>query len=165
LIPKIGPHFHFRVEQIYFHAIRALALKHNKTVSEYLRDEVVEPFLQAKATEATQPEFAAATRAEFVRDVKEYVDLATGIPIAGGNGLPSDKRREDLEALVWKTLTDLNEFIQTEEAARNARASTNGMEVMRVALATVYLEILKYQDKATVGPSPQPWKYQNAGIR
>jgi hypothetical protein len=68
LNPEIGPIVRFRVAQIYFDAIRALALKHNKTVSEYLRDEVVEPFLQAKAREATRPQFAAATVAQFIRD-------------------------------------------------------------------------------------------------
>ena len=87
--PEIGPLVHFRIEQIYFDAIRALAMKHDKTVSEYLRDDVVEPFLQAKAKEATGAQFTAATGAQFIRDVKEYLDLATGIPIAGGSGLPS----------------------------------------------------------------------------
>ena len=83
--------------------------------------------------------------------MKEYLDLATGIPIAGGSGLPSDKHLEDLEALVWKALTDLDAFIKTEQAAENARARINGMEVM-AALAAVHLQILKYQDKANVGP-------------
>jgi hypothetical protein len=72
-------------------------MKHDKTVSEYLRDDVVEPFLQAKAKEATGAQFTAATGAQFtaatgaqfIRDVKEYLDLATGISIAGGSGLPS----------------------------------------------------------------------------
>jgi hypothetical protein len=44
------------------------------------------------------------------------------VPIAGGRGLPSDQRRDEFEALVWKALHDLEEFIQTEEAAKNARA-------------------------------------------
>ena len=148
--PKIGPHVHFRVEQIYFDALRALALNRNMTVSQYLRDMVVEPFLQAKTKEGTGLQFAA-TSAQFIRHVKEYLDLATGIPIAGGTGLPSDKHRDDLETLVWKALQDLEEFIKTEEAAKNARARTNGMEVM-AALAAVHLQILKYQDKTAVGP-------------
>ena len=62
-------------------------------VSMYIRDMVVEPFLQAKARETRKAiggQFAAAIGGQFIRDVKEYLDLATGIPIAGGSGLPVD---------------------------------------------------------------------------
>lgn len=39
------------------------------------------------------------------RHVKEYLEyLAMGILIASGSGLPSDRHREDLEALGWKAL-------------------------------------------------------------
>jgi hypothetical protein len=136
-------------------------MKHDKTVSEYLRDDVVEPFLQAKAKEATGAQFTAPTGAQFIRDVKEYLDLATGIPIVGGSGLPSDQHLDDLEALVWKALTDLDAFVKTEQAAENARARINGMDVM-AALATVHLQILKYQDEAAVGPLLERVK---AGLR
>ena len=36
--------------------------------------------------------------------MKEYIDLAVGIPITAG--LPSDRRRDELEALVWKATQD-----------------------------------------------------------
>ena len=67
--------------------------------------------------------------------MKEYIDLATGVPIAGGSGLPSDKRRDELEALVWKAMQDAADFMKTEEAAKNARARTHVMEVMAAMAA------------------------------
>jgi hypothetical protein len=54
--------------------------------------------------------------------VKEYLDVATSVTIAAG--LPSDRRRDDLEALVWKALQDAQEFMKTEEAAKNAKKVT-----------------------------------------
>jgi hypothetical protein len=89
------------------------------------------------------------TVSQFSRDVKEYLDLTTSTPTAAG--LPSDKRRDELEELVWKTLQDAAEFRRTEDAAKNARDRVNVMEVT-TAIATVHLEVMKYQDKAAVGP-------------
>ena len=57
---------------------------------------------------------------QFSHHVKEYIDLKECIPIA--SGLPSDKRRDDLEALVWKAIQDAADFTKTEEAAKNAKA-------------------------------------------
>jgi hypothetical protein len=150
LTPKIGPKVQFHVEQLYFDALRALSMKDGMSVSEYLRDNVVEPFLQAKTREEDTVRQSAGTSVQFIRHVKEYLDLATGIPIAGDTGLPSDGRRDDLEAVVWKALQDLADFVKTEEAAKNAKARTHSMEVM-AAMATAHLAILKYQDKAAVG--------------
>ena len=122
MVPKIGPKIQVRLEQLYFDALRALALDKGLTVSEYLRDNVVEPFLAAKTKEEGIVRLSGSLSVRFVRRVKEYLDLATGIPIAGTTtGLPSDRRRDDLEALVWKALQDLGEFIKTEEAAKNAK--------------------------------------------
>ena len=80
---------------------------------------------------------------ELTRHVKEYMDLAMGIPIA--SGLPSDKRRDEFEARVWIAMQDAAEFMKTKEAAKNAKARVGVMEVM-AALATVHLQIMKYQD-------------------
>ncbi len=52
--------------------------------------------MAVKTRERTGAQFNS-TVAQFNRHVKEYVDLALGVPIA--SGLPSDKHRDDLEAL------------------------------------------------------------------
>jgi hypothetical protein len=44
--------------------------------------------------------------------------------------LHSDKRRDELEALVWKALQDAQDFMKTEEAAKNARVRVKGMEAV-----------------------------------
>lgn len=93
----------FNVEQIYFDTLRVLALRDG--MSEYLRDNVVEPFLQVKTKEEDIVRLSGSVSVRFIRRVKEYLDLATGIPIAGATGLPSDGRRDDLEAVVKLTST------------------------------------------------------------
>ncbi len=163
MVLKIGPKIQVRLEQLYFDVLCGLAQLKGVPVSEYVRNEVVEPFLKAKTEEDPTGIQSASTVFQcFVRHVKMYLDLATGILIAGTTtGLPSDKRRDDLEAFVWKALQDLGEFIKAEEAAKNAKVRTHSMEVM-AAMATTLLEILKYQDKAAIGPLLERVK---AGLR
>ncbi len=146
--PKVGQNVVFRLQPMYLEAIRLLALEKHMTPSEYLREEVIKVHLQAKTRERTAMQFGGAAM-QFSHHVKEYIDLKECIPIA--SGLPSDKRRDDLEALVWKAIQDAADFTKTEEAAKNAKARSSVMEVM-AALAAVHLEILKYQDQAAVGP-------------
>ncbi len=152
--PKIGQNVVFRLQPMYLEAIRLLALEKHMTPSEYLREEVIRGHLQAKTRERTAMQFGGAAL-QFSHHVKEYTDLALsmglplGIPIA--SGLPSDKRRDDLEALIWKAIQDAADFMKTEEAAKNAKARIHVMEVM-AATANVHLEILKYQDQAAVAP-------------
>jgi hypothetical protein len=124
----------FRLEQQYFDLVTVLAREAEKTRSEYMREEVIIPYLAQKIRERTVSQFSSIV-SQFIRHVKEYVDLATGVPIAGGSGLPSDKRRDELEALVWKAMQDAAEFMKTEEAAKNARARTHVMEVMAAMAA------------------------------
>jgi len=81
--------------------------------------------------------------------VKAYIDTYYSVQIA--SALPSDNRRDALEALVWKALQDAQEFMKTEEAAKSAQARLRVMEVV-AALSAVHLEIMKYQDQAAVAP-------------
>jgi len=64
----VGPHLHFRLQPLSADAISALALERNKTVSQYLREDAVEPFFQAKVKERTV--------AQLSRHVREYIALA-----------------------------------------------------------------------------------------
>jgi hypothetical protein len=83
--------------------------------------------LQAKTRERSVRQFGA-TVGQFRRHVKEYLDVATGVTTPAG--LPSDRRRDDLEALVWKALQDAQEFMKTEEAAKYAKAIVQGFRVV-----------------------------------
>jgi hypothetical protein len=73
--PWIGLHLHLRLQPLYADAIRALALERNKTVSHYLREDVVGPFFQAKVKERTVLQFAA-TVSQLNRHEREYIALA-----------------------------------------------------------------------------------------
>jgi len=77
--------------------------------------------LQAKTRERTVRQFGA-TVGQFSRYVKVYLDVATSVTTAAD--LPSDRRRDDLEALIWKALQDAQEFMKTEEAAKKAKKVT-----------------------------------------
>ena len=78
---KIGLAFIFRLPELYDRALRLVAEEAGMTPSEYMREKVVETYLQQRARERTVPQ-SWNTVAQFSRHVKECLDLAIGVPIA-----------------------------------------------------------------------------------
>lgn len=142
---KIGPEVHFKLPQLYDNAVLLLALEAHVTKSEYLR-QIVEEHLKAKTRERIGLRFDSIV-AQLSRHVKEYIDLVLNVPIAAE--LPSQKLREELEALVSKVLQDAQNLLKTEEAAKNIQSKVAVMAVV-AALANAHIAIIKDPDQTVV---------------
>jgi hypothetical protein len=69
--------------------------------------------------------------------------------VAVAGALPGKERRAELEKLTWEAVKKAHEFIQTEEAAKNAKHRM--LAIQAVALITrAEAEILADMDKAEV---------------
>ena len=69
--------------------------------------------------------------------------------VAVAGALPGKERRAELEKLTWEAVKKAHEFIQTEEAAKNAKHRM--LAIQTVALITrAEAEILADMDKAEV---------------
>jgi hypothetical protein len=130
----------------YLAALKAFALQSDVSLAEYVRDMVHDHILQSGAAFR---ESGAAFRA-FINAVKAWViDYRECVLIAGGGALPAKERRAELERLTWEAVKKAHEFIQTEEAAKNAKHRM--LAIQTIALITrAEEEILSDMDRAEV---------------
>jgi hypothetical protein len=92
-------------------------------------------------------ERGAALRA-FITAGKAWI-IAYHECVAIAGALPGKERRAELEKLTWEAVKKAHEFIQTEEAAKNAKHRM--LAIQAIALITrAEAEILVDMDKAEV---------------
>jgi hypothetical protein len=134
-----------RMPPEYLAALRALALQSDVPLAEYVRGIVHDHILQRGAAFR---ERGAALRA-FINAGKEWIVAYRGEVVFIAAGLPAKLRRAELEKLTWEAVKKAYEFIQTEEAAKNAKHRM--LAIQALALITrAEEEILKDMDKAEV---------------
>ena len=133
-----------RMPPEYIAALKAFAFQSGVPLAEYVRDMVHDHILQRGA--AFQ-ERGAALRA-LIHAGKAWV-IAYHECVAVAAGLPGKERRAELEKLTWEAVKKAHEFIQTEEAAKNAKHRM--LAIQAIALITRAEEqILADMDKAEV---------------
>jgi hypothetical protein len=128
----------------YLAALKAFAFQSGVPLAEYVRGMVHDHILQRGAA---LRERGAALRA-LINAGKAWIIAYHGcMEIAGA--LPGKERRAELERLTWDAVKKAHEFIQTEEAAKNAKHRM--LAIQAVALITrAEAEILADMDKAEV---------------
>lgn len=141
---RVGPRVKMRLPEPYIAALRALALKHGITMSDYMRDMVRHHLLE------TGPQFGeSGVRLDrFIRSVKQFILTYRGLAVVSA-GLPAKPKREELEHLTWDAVLRAYEFAKSEEAAANAKARLRAMEVLGNLVRAERL-ILHDQDEAAV---------------
>jgi len=128
----------------YLAALKAFAFQSGVPLAEYVRGMVHDHILQRGAAFR---ERGAALRT-FINAGKAWViGYREDVAIAGA--LPGKERRAELERLTWEAVKKAHEFIQSEEAAKNAKHRI--LAIQAVALITrAESEILVDMDKAEV---------------
>ena len=133
-----------RMPPEYLAALKAFAFQSNVPLAEYVRGVVHDHILQRGAAFR---ERGAALRA-LINAGKAWV-IAYYECVAVAGVLPGKERRAELEKLTWEAVKKAHEFIQTEEAAKNAKHRM--LAIQAVALITrAEAEILVDMDKAEV---------------
>jgi len=128
----------------YMAALKVFAHEDGVPVSEYVREMVREHILQ-RGARFMEP--GARLRA-LINAGKTWV-IAYHRCVTVAAGLPGKERRAELERLTWEAVKKAHEFIQTEEAAKNAKYRM--LAIQAVALITrAEEEILADMDKAEV---------------
>ena len=133
-----------RMPPEYVAALKAFAFQSDVPLAEYVRGMVHDHILQRGAASR---ERGAALRA-LINAGKAWV-IAYHECVAIAGALPGKERRAELERLTWEAVKKAHEFIQTEEAAKNARHRM--LAIQAVALITrAEEEILADMDQAEV---------------
>ena len=133
-----------RMPPEYIAALKAFAFQSGVPLAEYVRAMVHDHILQRGAAFR---ERGAALRA-LIHAGKAWV-IAYHECVAVAAALPGKERRAELEKLTWEAVKKAHEFIQTEEAAKNAKHRM--LAIQAVALITrAEAEILVDMDKAEV---------------
>jgi hypothetical protein len=128
----------------YLMALKAFAFQSGVPLAEYVRGMVHDHILERGAG---LRERGAALRALINAEKAWLIAYHGGVVIAGA--LPGKERRAELEKLTWEAVKKAHEFIQTEEAAKNAKHRM--LAIQAVALITrAESEILVDMDKAEV---------------
>ena len=133
-----------RMPPEYVAALKAFAFQSDVPLAEYVRDMVHDHILERGAAFR---ERGGALRA-LINTGKAWV-IAYHECVAVAAGLPGKERRAELERLTWEAVKKAHEFIQTEEAAKNAKNRI--LAIQAIALITRAEEqILADMDKAEV---------------
>ena len=133
-----------RMPPAYVAALKVFAFQSGVPLAEYVRDIVHDHILERGGAFR---ERGGALRA-LINAVKAWV-IAYHECVAVAAGLPGKERRAELEKLTWEAVKKAHEFIQTEEAAKNAKHRM--LAIQTVALITrAEAEILADMDKAEV---------------
>ena len=121
----------------YVAALKAFAFQDDVSFAEYVRDMIHDHILER-----------GASFMSFVNAGKAWLmAYHEAVPIAGA--LPAKDRRAELEKLTWDAVKKAHEFIQTEDAAKNAKHRI--LAIKAIALITHAEEqILLDMDKAEV---------------
>ena len=128
----------------YIAALKVFAFHSGVSVPDYVRGLVHDHILQKGAAFR---EKGAALRA-LINAGKAWLN-AYHECVAVAAGLPGKERRAELERLTWEAVKKAHEFIQTEEAAKNAKHRILALQA--IALITRAEEqILADMDKAEV---------------
>jgi hypothetical protein len=128
----------------YVTALKAFAFQSGVSLAEYVRIIVHDHILERGATFRER----GATFRALINAGKAWVIRYYECVVVAG-GLPGKERRAELERLTWDAVKKAHEFIQTEEAAKNAKHRILAMQA--VALITRAEEqILADMDKAEV---------------
>jgi hypothetical protein len=133
-----------RMPPEYLAALKAFAFQSGVPLAEYVRGMIHDHILQRGAA---LRERGAALRA-LINAGKAWV-IAYHECVAVAGVLPGKERRTELEKLTWEAVKKAHEFIETEEAAKNAKHRM--LAIQAVALITrAEAEILADMDKAEV---------------
>ena len=133
-----------RMPPEYLAALKAFAFQSGVPLVQYVRRMVHDHILERGAG---LRERGAALRA-LINAGKAWV-IAYHECVAIAGALPGKERRAELEKLTWEAVKKAHEFIQTEEAAKNAKYRM--LAIQAVALITrAESEILVDMDKAEV---------------
>jgi len=133
-----------RMPPEYLAALKAFAFQSGVPLAEYVRGMVHDHILERGAG---LRERGAALRALINAGKAWLIAYHGGVVIAGA--LPAKERRAEPEKLIWEAVKKAHEFIQTEEAAKNAKHRM--LAIQAVALITrAESEILVDMDKAEV---------------
>jgi len=128
----------------YLAALKAFAFQSGVPLAEYVRGMVHDHILERGAG---LQERGAALRA-FINAGKAWLIAYNECVVIAG-ALPGKERRAELEKLTWEAVKKAHEFIETEEAAKNAKHRM--LAIQAVALITrAESEILADMDKAEV---------------
>jgi hypothetical protein len=143
-VRMFGARLWARMPSEYLMALKAFAFQSGVPLAEYVRGMVHDHILERGAGFR---ERGAALRA-FINAGKAWVIAYHGSVVIAG-ALPGKERRAELEKLTWEAVKKAHEFIQTEEAAKNAKHRM--LAIQAVALITrAESEILVDMDKAEV---------------
>ena len=143
-VRMFGARLWARMPPEYLIALRAFAFQSGVPLAEYVRGMVHDHILERGAG---LRERGAAYRA-LINAGKAWVIAYHGDVVIAG-ALPGKERRAELEKLTWEAVKKAHEFIQTEEAAKNAKHRM--LAIQAVALITrAESEILADMDKAEV---------------
>ena len=133
-----------RMSPEYVAALKALAFQSDVPLAEYVRGLVHDHILERGGAFR---ERGGALRA-FINTGKAWI-IVYHECVAVAGALPGKERRAELEKLTWEAVKKAHEFIQTEEAAKNARHRM--LAIQAVALITrAEEEILADMDQAEV---------------
>jgi len=140
----IGPKVQWRMPPEYIAALRGFAYQEGVPVSEYVREMVHDHILQRggrfRETGVRLRVLSSAVKAWLIA-------YHESVAIAGQ--LPGKERRAELEKLTWDAVKKAHEFIESEDAAKNARHRI--LAIQAIALITrAEEEILLDMDKAEV---------------
>jgi len=121
----------------YVAALKAFAFQDGVSFAEYVRGMIHDHILER-----------GASFTSFINAGKAWLmAYHESVPVAGA--LPGKERRSELEKLTWDAVKKAHEFIQTEDAAKNAKHRI--LAIKAVALITRAEEqILLDMDKAEV---------------
>lgn len=133
-----------RMPPAYVAALKAFAFQSGVPLAEYVRDMVHDHILERGGAFR---ERGGAFRA-LINAGKAWV-ISYHECVAVAASLPGKERRAELERLTWEAVKKAHEFIQTEEAAKNAKHRM--LAIQAIALITrAEEEILADMDKAEV---------------
>jgi len=128
----------------YIAALKAFAFQDGVSFAEYVRGMVHDHILERGVAFR---ERGVALRALISAGKAWVIAYQKCVAVAGG--LPGKERRAELERLTWEAVKKAHEFIQTEEAAKNAKHRM--LAIQAIALITRAEEqILADMDKAEV---------------
>ena len=133
-----------RMPPEYVAALKAFAFQSDVPLAEYVRGLVHDHILERGGAFR---ERGGALRG-LINAVKAWL-IAYHECVAVAGALPGKERRAELEKLTWEAVKKVHEFIQTEEAAKNAKHRM--LAIQAVALITrAEEEILADMDQAEV---------------
>jgi hypothetical protein len=112
----IGPRFEIRAPPEYIAALKAFAFQDGVSFPEYVRGLFHDHILQRGGAFREKGGVLRALSNAVKAWLMAYHEC---VPIAAQ--LPGKERRVELEKLTWNAVKKAHEFIETEEAAKNAK--------------------------------------------